>query len=184
MAGRVFHRGLNQHASRAVAQRPSGKVFRQLNIKAIGSVGVRLPLSRRHFKHRNIHGGSLDADFGMVHRLAKKIVGAHCPNDVIARLVAALLLLAVLAELHRHLEFRQHVAFDIERDLRRIRRSLGVAHSRTEHQRAQVVRPQVDFIGQSAEATPNSSVSVAFLNTLLPRESSSSKVSLCLAAAS
>jgi len=51
-------------------------------------------LGRRYFKHRDIHSGSLDADLGVVHRLAKKIVGSHVPYDVIAPVVAALLLLA------------------------------------------------------------------------------------------
>src|SRR5450631_108298 len=151
MTGRVFHRGLNQHASGTVAERPPGKVFRQLNVETIRSVRVRLAVSRRHFKHCDIHRGSLDADFGVIHRLSKKVVGTHRAGDVIAGLVAALLLFALIAELHCHLEFWQHVSFDIERDLRGIRRRLGVAHQRT-----QVVRAQVYFIGQSKFGGGNS----------------------------
>ena len=50
--GGVLYRGLNQHASGALAERPPGEVIRQVQIKVIRPVGVRLPLGGRHFVQR------------------------------------------------------------------------------------------------------------------------------------
>ena len=50
MAGGVLHRGLNQHASRALAERTPGEISGQRQIEMIGPVAIRLALDRRRLQ--------------------------------------------------------------------------------------------------------------------------------------
>ena len=148
----VFHCDLDEHPRCSLAQRPSRKVPRQLQVEFITSVAIGLPLHGPNFKYRHVHAGSLYADFCSIHRLPKKVIRSHRALHMIAWPVAPLRFLPVSRELHRHLEFRQNVSLDVQCDLRHVwRRRFGFAQ-----QRAQVVSAQVHFIGQREFCRSNS----------------------------
>ena len=51
MARGILHRGLDQHARRALAQRASREIVGQLEVEVIGAVGIRLALHRPGLEH-------------------------------------------------------------------------------------------------------------------------------------
>ena len=140
MSCRILHRRFHQHARQPLLERQSGEIIGQLEIETVHAVGIGLALRRAGIHHADIHGRRLHLDLAAIHRLAEKVIGAHRAGDAVARPVAVLLL---AGELHRHLEFGQHVALDVDRDF-----GLAAAFIAAIEQRAQVVGPQVDLIGQ------------------------------------
>ena len=80
----------------------------------------------------------------MVDRFAEEVVGAHGAGYMIAGPVIAPGLVLLLRELDVHFELGKHVALNLERDLRSVRRGLGISH-----QRAQMISAEVHLIGQN-----------------------------------
>ena len=89
VGGGVLDRGLDQRASGALTEWPSGEVVGQLEIEVISAIAVGLARGRGRFEDGDIHGGGFDGDLGVVDRLAEEVVGADGASDVIARAVVA-----------------------------------------------------------------------------------------------
>ena len=79
----------------------------------------------------------------MVNRFAEEVVSANGAGDVVAGAVVLLLLAIFLRELDGDLELGQHVAFNVESNLRRVRRRVRIAH-----ESAKMIGAEVDLISK------------------------------------
>src|ERR1700734_2909917 len=79
----------------------------------------------------------------MIDRFAKEVVRTHGPGDVASWPVVASGLTVFFRKLQRNLELWQHVTFHVEGEFRRLRGRRTIVH-----QRAQMIRAQVDFVGK------------------------------------
>src|SRR5215468_1862652 len=145
VSGGIFDGGLNQHTGCTLGERVSGKISRQCEIKVIRTFAISLALNGSNFENRDIHAGRFDFDFGFVHWLAKEIVGMNSSSYVIARTITALGFVVLAGKINRDFKLRQYISLDVQRNLRRVGGScIGFTH-----ERAKMVGPEINFVGQA-----------------------------------
>ena len=143
VGGRVGHGRLDQRPRRALRERLPGKVAGQPQVEVVNPVRIGFSGVRCRFRHFDIGARYLQLDLRMIDRLAKEVIRAHRAGHMIAGAVIPAGFAVLFREVDGHLELREHVALHVERDFDGVRRRFRVVH-----QRAEVVRPQIDLVGQ------------------------------------
>ena len=152
VAGGVLHRGLNQHARRALGERAPGEVGGQLEVKGVRPIGAGFARDGTHLKRGDIQARCLNCNLTVLHRFSKEVVGANRARHVVTEPITTLGLVILSREIDSDFEFRQNVSFHIQRDLRLVR---GGGAGLTQ-QGAQVVSAQVHLRSEAEFRRGNS----------------------------
>ena len=93
----------------------------------------------------DIARGGFDHDFGVIDRFTEEVIRAHGAGHVIAGPVAAFGFCVLAREVEIDFETRENIALDLQGKFRLVR-LCGIGFV---HERAQMVRAEIDFIGQT-----------------------------------